>query len=132
MKYKKTLAVVISLVASYFAAYPVGHLYDSIYPGGGTGWVAVGPFPGYWDGFLFSYVLLSSFLVVFISGRIKYGFYAVLPVLVIDIILAAFDPQLWMDLILLGLGLVTYYYPMPQDVHANGFDVLRNDVAAPL
>ena len=105
MKFKKTLAIVVSLSTSHFLAYPVGHWFDSQYATGG-GWLpTVGPFPGYLDGFTLSYVLISSLLIYLISGQLKFGIYAALPVVVIDLLLGAVNPQLWMDLILLAAGL---------------------------
>jgi len=105
MKYKKTLAVVISLVASYFAAYPVGHWYAR-HGGAEYGWVYFGPFPGYSGAFLFSYVFLTPIILSLMSDRFKHGFFAIMPLL----ILGLFDIQDdWSRLLFLfsaaGLGL---------------------------
>ena len=99
---KKIFAVLISLVLSYFAAFPVGKWFASKYAVGG--FMYVGSFPGFLDGFLFSYVLFSSLFVSIISHKIKYGFAAALPVLIFDI-LHPTDPQFFYSLVFLASGL---------------------------
>ena len=103
MKYKKTLAFIATLILSHFLAYPIGRWFEKKYPSGS--WVTIGPFDGYLDGLTLSYIIVSSLVLSIVGGKIKYGFIAALPVFVIEIFLGAWDPQLWMDLILLGLGL---------------------------
>src|SRR3989344_5092616 len=104
MKYKKTLAFIATLILSHFLAYPVGHWYDKTYSAGGS-WVSIGPFDGYLDGLLSSYIILSSLILPIVGAKIKYGFYFAAPVIVFSIWLVGWNFQLWMDLILLGLGL---------------------------
>ncbi|TSA45839.1 hypothetical protein D4R52_01695 [bacterium] len=100
---KKTIAFIVTLVLSHFTAYPIGHWFASRYFGSGEFYF--GPFRGYLDGLSLSYIFYSSFLLSIFTGKFKIGFYFALPVLVFDLILGAFNPQLWMDFILLAAGL---------------------------
>lgn len=100
---KKLIGIIISLILSYFAAYPLGHWFDSHYASGS--WLYLGSFPGYMDGFLFSYLFSSSFLVSIFTDKLRAGLYAALPVLLLSIISGSFNPQLWIDLVLLAAGL---------------------------
>ena len=90
------------LVAKYIQAY-----FDSLYGTGGS--LASISFPNNIDGFLFSYVFFSSFVISVLSKKIKTGLYSVLPVITFDIIIGSFNPQLRLDLILLAVGLGLAY-----------------------
>lgn len=103
MRNKIILGVVVSLIVSYFLAYPVGNWFAGKYFGSGE--FFFGPFRGFLDGFLLSYVFIASILTVLLTNKIKFGFYVVLPVLVFDVLTGSFNPQLWMDLVLLAAGL---------------------------
>jgi len=100
---KKLIAFVLSLVGAYLMANPIGRWFDSQYAGGG--FLYWGPFPGYLDGLLFGYIFFASILFPVFTSKIKAGFYVVSPILALHIILGAFDPQLWIDLVLLAIGL---------------------------
>ena len=104
-KGKILIGIAISLVVSHFLAYPVGQWFHNQY-GVGGGWIGqVGPSPGYLDGLFFSYIFVSALLFSVVNNKLKSGFYASSPIVIFDLLLGAFNPQLWMDLILLALGL---------------------------
>ena len=104
---KKIITFVISVVLSYFTATPVGKWFDENYVSGG--FIYWGPFPGFLDGLLLSYVFFSALLLSLFSQKIKTGFYFSLPILILDIISGSYNPQLWLSLILLALGLGLAY-----------------------
>lgn len=101
---KEALVFIVTIVISYFSATPVGKWFDKQYPGGG-GWVYAGSFPGFLDGLVFSYIFFASLFFPQLTGKIKSGLYSILPVLVIEVVLGAWNPQLWMSLIFLASGL---------------------------
>ena len=100
---KKLIATIITLVASYFAAFPVGHWFAHHYVVSGEFYF--GYFPGYDAGFFLSYSFFAALIIGIISNNLKYGLYFSLPVIVLDILLGAYNPLLWMNLILLAVGL---------------------------
>ena|SRR3989344_3698818 len=100
---KKIGSVILAIILAHFAAYPVGHWFDSKYKL--HGWFYFGTFPGYLDGFLFSYIFLSAILVSLAFRNIKKGLLAASIAIVIQFISGAVNPQLWMSLLLLAAGL---------------------------
>ena len=103
MKLKVFLAIILSLVLAYFTRTFIGlwlaenYAYSGSFIGFGKGENL--------DGALLAYTFFSSLLVSVISNSIKRGLSAAILVTVLYIVLGAFNPQLWMDLILLALGL---------------------------
>jgi|SRR3989344_3684792 len=104
MKFKKTLGVIVSLVISFFLRGLIGKWLASQYAYSGS-FIGSGKTENL-DGFVLGYVFFSSLLVPLFSSKLKYGFYATLPVLIVDIVLGAWNPQLWMDIVLLAAGLI--------------------------
>ncbi len=104
MKSKVFIAILISVVLAYFARTLFGVWLAEHYAYSGSFFWGFSN-PEDFDGFLFSYIFLSSLLVTIFTGKIRLGLYATLPVLVLDLILGAFNPQLWIDLVLLAVGL---------------------------
>ena|SRR3989344_4609860 len=99
---KKLIAFILSLVGAYFVATPVGKWFVSKYVAGG--FIHVGPFPGYDQGFLFGYIFFAALLLPLFTKRLIIGLYFALPVIIFDL-LHPTDPQLWIDLVLLAIGL---------------------------
>lgn len=99
---KKIIAIIISLIVAYFGATPVGQWFSSKYAVGG--FISVGAFPGFLDGFLFTYVFVASMITPLFTERIKIGFYVTLPILILNA-LHPYDPQLVISLLLLAAGL---------------------------
>ena len=103
MKIKILVGGFLSIILAYFARTILGSWLAANYAYSGS-FIGFGREQNF-DGFLSSYVFFSSFILPLVSRKIKYGFYFALPVLVLDIILGSFNPQLWLDLILLAAGL---------------------------
>ena len=99
---KKLIAFILSLAGAYLLAIPLGKWFVSRYAVGG--FVNFGPFPGYLDGFFFGYIFFAALLLPLFTKRLIIGLYFALPVIIFDL-LHPTDPQLWIDLVLLAVGL---------------------------
>lgn len=102
--YKLVLVLIVSMASSYFIAFPIGRWFASEYYGSGE--FFIGPFRGFLDGFFISYIFISSILVYTATGNYRFSIYSVIPVIIFDLVLQAFNPQLWMHLVLLAAGLL--------------------------
>src|SRR3989344_1803233 len=100
---KIIISLILSILAAYLTRGLIGSWLIENYAYGGS---FIGPGSGQnFDGLVLSYVFFSSVFFSLIFQKIKTGFYAALPILVINVVLGAFDPQLWLSLILLAAGL---------------------------
>lgn len=101
------LILIIVLFLSHLCSYIIGEWLVKGYAG--PGWFIIGPFQGYVDGFIISYIFLSSLFFGWFLGGIRYGFYFALPALFLIIISSSFNPQLFVGMTALLLGLLIAY-----------------------
>src|SRR3990167_1428078 len=102
---KKIGTFITILILSYVAAYPVGHWAESRYKIGGS-WIGIGSFPGFFDGFILSYAILSPVLFVLLTKNFKLSLVSIVPVILFAT-LGSGDPwskYLWF-FVAAGLGL---------------------------
>jgi len=104
LKVKVILAFLLSVILAYLTRVIIGDWLASNYAYSGPFFWGISS-SEYVDGFFFGYVFSSALLFPIFFEKIKFGFYAALPVLVLDLLLGAFNPQLKLDILLLAVGL---------------------------
>jgi len=102
----KILIFLVAFVASNVTASTIGEWLKSRYA-----FYSYGPF--FWgpsngeviDGWILGYVIFSALLFPLYTQRIRSGFYWALPALLLLFLTGTINPQLWLSLLLLALGL---------------------------
>jgi len=103
MKTKVILAFILSVVLAYLTREIIGdwlvanYIYSGSFVGFGSSQNS--------DGFLFSYIFFSSLFGFVLSEKYSIALFLSVPVLLLNIALGFVDPQLWLSLLLLALGL---------------------------
>jgi len=100
---KTILAFLLSLFLAYFTRTIIGEWLASNYAYSGS---FIGPSNGEnIDGFILSYIFFSALLGFIFSGQLKIALFLSIPMLFFNVILGYINPDLWLSLLLLALGL---------------------------
>ena len=100
---KNLITLFVVLFVTHLLAFPIGKWFASNYVVSYE--FNLGEFPGYLSGFFIVYAFVAALGFSLVNNKILTGLYWVVPVLLFELIIRAYDPHLWLSLLLLALGL---------------------------